>query len=59
MAYQTSAMKSIMTVYATVPRVTKKFELKAVAITLYSLNSKNILALNYILTYLKNSLKKE
>ena len=59
MAYQTSAMKSIMTVYATVPWVTKKFELKAVAITLYSLNSKNILALNYILTYLKNSLKKE
>ena len=52
-------MKSIMTVYATVPWVTKKFELKAVAITLYSLNSTNILALNYILAYLKNSLKKE
>ena len=59
MAYQTSAMKSIMTVYVAVPWVTNKFELKAVAITLYSLNSKNILPLNYILAYLKNSLKKE
>ena len=52
-------MKSIMTVYVAVPWVTNKFELKAVAIMLYSLNSKNILPLNYILAYLENSLKKE
>ena len=42
-----------MTIYSTAPRVAKKFELQAVAISLHSLNTQYILRLDHILAYLE------